>query len=166
MTFVVRCATLLALLSMAATTASWADSFASSASSAGSASLGSISDSSKGSSKSSTGGTKVAEGDYKVIQVAALAGQPGMLQVKLQATAQNGKSNSENNGENTGEQGALWLTLPQQALTQRALVAGDVVSASNRPYGVAFAHADSRTAFFLLLADDWRNDLEPQRVAL
>ena len=154
MTFVARCTTLLSLLSMAATTTCWADSFASSASSAGSASLGSISDSSKGSSKSSTGGTKVAEGDYKVIEVAALAGQPGMLHVKLQATA------------STGEQGALWLTLPQQALTQRALVAGDVVSASNRPYGVAFAHADSRTAFFLLLADDWRGDIDPQPVAL
>jgi len=96
----------------------------------------------------------VAEGDYKVIEVAALAERPGMLQVKLQATDQ------------IGEQGALWLTLPQQALTLRALAAGDVVSASNRPYGVAFAYADSRTAFFLLLADDWRGDVEPKLVTL
>lgn len=143
----------LALLSLA-TASCWADSFASSASSAGSASLGSVSDSSKGSSKSSTGGTKVAEGDYKVIEVAALTGQPGMLRVQLQATAQ------------AGEQGALWLTLPQQALAQRALLAGDVVNASNKPYGLAFAYADSRSAFFLLLADDWRGDIEPQRLAL
>ena len=72
----------LVFLSMATATCQ-ADSFASSASSAGSASLGSVSDSSKGSSKSSTGGTKVAEGDYKVIEVAALAGQPGMLRVQF-----------------------------------------------------------------------------------
>ncbi|CAN5200131.1 hypothetical protein BH11PSE10_BH11PSE10_21200 [soil metagenome] len=144
----------LALLSLVASSACLADSFASSASSAGSASLGSISDSSKGSSKSSTGGTKVAEGDYKVIEVAVLSGQPGMLQLKLKAAAA------------SGEQGALWLTLPQQALAQRALVAGDLVNASYKPYGIAFAHADSRSAFFLLLADDWRNDLDPQPVAL
>jgi hypothetical protein len=148
-----RCLTV-ALLSIASASACWADSLASSASSAGSASLGSLSDSSQGSSKSSTGGTKVAEGDYKVIEVAALADRPGMLQVKLQATAQ------------SNEQGALWLTLPARALTQRALVAGDVVNASNRPYGLAFAYADSGTAFFLALADDWRGDIEPRRVAL
>ena len=148
-----RCLTV-ALLTMASTAASWADSLASSASSAGSASLGSLSDSSQGSSKSSTGGTKVAEGDYKVIEVATLADRPGMLQLKLQATAQ------------SSEQGALWLTLPARALTQRGLVAGDVVNASNRPYGVAFAYADSHTAFFLALADDWRGDIEPQRVVL
>lgn len=149
----VRCLSI-ALLSVAGASACWADSLASSASSAGSASLGSISDSSKGSSKSSTGGTKVAEGDYKVIEVAGLADQPGMLQVKLQATAQ------------VGEAGALWLTLPAQALAQRALLAGDVVNASNRPYGLAFAHADTHTAFFLLLADDWRGDIDPHPVAL
>ena len=143
-----------ALLSIASAGACWADSLASSASSAGSASLGSLSDSSKGSSKSSTGGTKVAEGDYKVIEVATLADRPGMLQLKLQATAQ------------SNEQGTLWLTLPAKALTQRALMAGDVVNASNRPYGVAFAYADSHSAFFLLLADDWRGDIEPQRVVL
>ena len=144
----------LALLLVTGAAACWADSVASSASSAGSASLGSISDSSKGSSKSSTGGTKVAEGDYQVIEVAHLAEQPGMLRVKLQATAQ------------SDHQGALWLTLPAQALTQRALLAGDVVNASNRPYGVAFAYGDSHTAFFLLLADDWRGDVDPQRVVL
>ena len=77
-----------------------------------------------------------------------------MLRVQLQATAQ------------AGEQGALWLTLPQQALAQRALVSGDVVNASKRPYGLAFAYADSRTSFFLLLADDWRGDLDPQPVTL
>lgn len=154
-----RCAAL-ALLSMAST--SWADSLASSASSAGSASLGSISDSSKGSSKSSTGGTKVAEGDYKVIDVATLAGQPGMLRVKLQAAA----TPVDLRGAPGSEPGTLWLTLPAQALAHRALLAGDVVNASNKPYGLAFAYADSGHAFFLLLADDWRGDIDAQAVTL
>ena len=142
-----------ALLSLAAAPCA-ADSLASSASSAGSASLGSVSDSIKGSSKSSTGGTKVAEGDYKVVTVAMVSGQPGMLQVQLQATASN------------TEQGALWLTLPEQALAQRALVAGDVINASLRPFGLAFAYADSRNAFFLLLDDGWRGEIDPQPVRL
>jgi hypothetical protein len=141
-----------ALLSLASASVCWADSLASSASSAGSASLGSISDSSKGSSKSSDGGKKVAAGDYRVLEVAALANKPGMLQLRLQATAQ------------SGEDGALWLTLPRQALIARDVMAGDLLNASPRPYGIAFAHADTRTAFFLLLADDWRGGIDPQLV--
>ena len=142
------------LLSLATATPCLAGSFASSASSAGSASVGSISDSVKGSSNSSSGDNKVAEGDYRVIEVAESTDRPGMLQLKLQATAQPGK------------EGELWLTLPRQAPEQRALVAGDVVSARQRPYGVEFARADTGEAFFLVLADDWHRELDPHRVAL
>ena len=142
------------LLSTAMSSPCLADSSASSASSAGSASLGSLSDSVKGSSKSSSGETKVADGDYRVIEVAELADRPGMLQVTLQAMLRQ------------GEDGALWLTLPRQALARRTLAAGDVVSASRRPYGVEFAHADTRAAFFLLLAGAWAQDLDPHAVTL
>lgn len=131
-----------------------ADSFASSASSASSASVGSLSDSVKGSSTSSSGETKVSDGDYRVIEVAEPADRPGMLQLKLQATAQ------------PGQQGELWLTLPRQALAPRGLAAGDVLSARARPYGVEFARADSREAFFLLLADGWQRELDPHPVTL
>jgi hypothetical protein len=144
----------IALLSAATTLPCLAESFASSASSAGSASSGSLSDSVKGSSKSSSGETKVADGDYRVIEVTALADRPGMLQLTLQATAQ------------AGEQGALWLTLPRQALAQRGLAAGDIVSAKARPYGVEFARADSHQAFFLLLAGAWANDIDPHALTL
>src|SRR6185436_15892890 len=61
-----------------------ADSFASSASSAGSASVGSLSDSLKGSSGSSK--TTVAEGDYRIVEVAA-ADRPNTLRVKMQHVA-------------------------------------------------------------------------------
>ena len=147
---------LAAIALLAATTATpvLADSFASSASSAGSASVGSLSDSVSGSSKSSSGDTKVAEGDYRVIEVAELAQQPGLLKLKLQAAA------------TPGADGELWLTLPRQALAARALAAGDVVSARLRPYGVEFAHADTRDAFFLVLAGHWPRDLAPRPVTL
>lgn len=136
---------------------SLAESFASSASSAGSASVGSLSDSVKGSSNSSSGDAKVAAGEYRVTEVAALADRPGMLRLKLQAAAQ------------TGAGGELWLTLPLQALAERAIAVGDIVSARHRPYGVEFARANGANgheAFFLALADDWQRDLDPRALTL
>ncbi len=148
-------ATLAAML-LAATGVARAESFASSASSAGSASIGSLSDSVRGSSRSSSGDDKkVAEGDYRVLEVADAADRPGHLQLKLQAVAQ------------PGEEGTLWLTLPRQALAPRGLAAGDVVIARQRPYGVEFARADAaqvREAFFLVLADDWHRELDPVKL--
>jgi hypothetical protein len=142
-------------LGMAATSlACLAGSLGSSASSAGSASVGSLSDSVKGSSNSSSGNTRVAEGDYRVVEVAALEARPGMLQLRLQASAQ------------PGEAGALWLTLPRQALAQRALNTGDLVSARLRPYGIEFAHAPGGEPFFLVLADAWHHELEARPVSL
>ena len=139
-----------------------ADSVASSASSAGSASIGSSSDSVKGSSNSSSGKTKVAEGDYRVLQVVALADRPGMLQITLQAVLPAGLPTTAQEGA----AGTLWLTLPGQALARRVMVAGDVVSARRRPYGVEFAYAAPREAFFLVLTGDWPRDIDPQPVTL
>jgi hypothetical protein len=129
-----------------------ADSFASSASSAGSASVGSLSDSFKGSSNSSA--TTVAEGDYRIIEVAAVAERPGMLRLRLQAATA------------AGDADALFLDLPQKALAPHGLVAGDVVTAKHRPYGIELARGDTHEPFFLLLADDWRGDLDPRAVTL
>jgi hypothetical protein len=146
-----------ALSLVAAPMLAGAESFASSASSAGSASLGSLSDSVQGSSRSSSGETKVAEGDYRVIEVTELAERPGLLQLKLQQA------------DVAGEAGELWLTLPQKALAQRPLLVGDTVHAHKRPYGFEFARADgtkSRAPFFLVLANDWKRQLDPQPVKL
>ena len=148
----------IALLGFALSTPSLADSGASSASSAGSASLGSLSNSVTGSSKSSSPADKVAAGDYRVTEVAELADRPGMLRLQLQPMlARN-------------DAGPIWLTLPRQALAQRALLAGDIVSAQHRPYGVEFAHgaeaARGREAFFLVLADDWFGELAPRALSL
>lgn len=146
-----------ALLWLAAAAPCLAESLASSASSAGSASLGSASDSLSGSSNSSAGNKPVAQGDYRVIEVAAAAERPGMLRLQMQATAK------------PGEDGKLWLVLPRQTLAQRPLRAGDIVHARQRPYGVAFARADAaqgREAFFLVLADDWHREIDPRAVRL
>jgi hypothetical protein len=51
------------------------------------------------------------------------------------------------------------LTLPQQALAERALNVGDEVQATPQAYGVAFAHADTGQAFFLVLEDAWHREL-------
>jgi len=129
-------------------------STASSASDGVSASVGSLSDSVKHSSNSSSGDDKVAEGDYRVIEVAAAAGQPGMVQLKLQAVA------------DAGESGALLLLMPQHALDQSGLAAGQVVTARTRPYGVEFAKAADGTAFFLALNDGWLRELQSHPVTL
>lgn len=146
------------LCTLALAAPSWADSGASSASSAGSASVGSLSNSITASSNSSSPADKVAEGDYRVVEVAALAERPGLLRVQLQATA------------GATDAAPIWLTLPAQALAARALRNGDIVHARHRPYGIEFAHAEqagqARSAFFLVLADEWFGELAPRALTL
>jgi hypothetical protein len=154
------------LFGAVAAAATHAESFASSASSAGSASLGSVSDSITNSSRSSSRDTKTADGDYRVIDVAEPADRPGMLRLTLHAEAASDDS------------GDFMLTLPRQALGERGIAVGDVVSARNRPYGVEFARAGTveanaevaarvqREPFFLVLRDDWHRELDPRAVTL
>lgn len=141
------------LLCFAASSPCLAESVASSASSAGSASVGSLSDSFQRSSNSSSRNNEATAGDYKVVNVAAVAERPGMLRLTLQAMP-----------PRSADDDAYWLDLPERALAARGLAPGDVVSAVSRPYGLEFAHADTRQAFFLALADDWHRDLEPRVV--
>lgn len=138
---------LLATLALAATAAQ-ADSFVSSAAGAGSASSGSVSDSLKQSSGSSSGGERRAEGRYRVTEVAKA--DAGKLRLTLQRE-----------GADTVE-----LTLPQQALAAREVRVGDEVQATPQAYGVAFAHADTGRAFFLVLEDAWHRELAARPVTL
>ena len=144
------CALLVSLVSILP---SHAESFASSsASSASSASVGSLSDSIFGSSGSSTGA--VAEGDYRIIDVAA-AERPDRLRLKMQPVARA-----------SDDAAVVYLDLPRAALGDRASPRGDVVGVRQRPYGYEFAWADTRVAFFLVLAADWHRELEPRPVQL
>ncbi|HEY1132580.1 MAG TPA: hypothetical protein VGF12_24445 [Roseateles sp.] len=136
---------LLASLALAATTAAQATSFASSAAEAGSSASGSVSDSFRASSGSS-GGEHRAEGRYRVTDVARA--DAGKLRLTL---ARDGAAPVE-------------LTLPEQALAARTVNVGDEVQATPQPYGVAFAHADTGRAFFLVLEDAWHRELAARAV--
>ncbi len=128
---------------------------ASSAASAASDSIGTLSGSVSGSlQRSSDSSTKknVAQGEYRVVEVAAVEQQPGMLRLTLQALA-----------SDSAEE-ALWLTLPAKAFERSGLGLGQLVAATTRPYGLEFARADTREAFFLLLADDWAQELATRPV--
>lgn len=133
---------LLASLAFAAATAAQADSFVSSAAGAGSASSGSVSESFKQSSTSSSGNDRRAEGRYRVTEVAQAA-DAGKLRLTLQ------REGTE----------PVELTLPEAALAARAVNVGDEVQATPQPYGVAFAHADTGKAFYLVLEDGWHREL-------
>ena len=128
-----------------------ADSFASSASSAGSASSGSISTSLNGSSNSSSRDNKVANGPYRIIDIAATPGRDGMTRLTMRADA---------------APAPLVLDLPRAAFDQQQLAQGDLVHAQNRAYGIEFSRNDTRAAFFLVLADDWYGELATRPVSL
>ncbi len=142
-----------AVLGLAAGPA-WADS-TSSASSAASTSVGSSSTSVEKSSNSSSTKDKVAQGPYTVVEMVALAQQPDMLRLRLQAPAAT---------PGASPAGEIVLLLPRQAAERGQLAVGQIVQAEHRPYGVAFATATpaghAATPFFLVLDDAWFGELE------
>lgn len=132
-----------------------ADSFASSAASGSiGVSLGSISGSVQNSSNASSKGTNVAEGDYRIVDVATYDERPGAVRLKLQALA------------DSTEEGAFYLVLPPQALEQGRLAQGLTVQVRHRPYGLEFTSGPTQQAFFLALSDGWYRDIVSQPVAL
>jgi len=127
---------------------------ASSASSAASDSVGSVSNSVSGSlNKSSDSSTtrQVAQGEYRIVAVLAVAERPGMVKLAL-------------SGVDERQADAWFLTLPATAFNRSGLAAGQTVAATPRPYGMEFSRADSRQAFFLVLADEWMLDLPARAV--
>ena len=131
-----------------------ASSAASSASESVGFSLGSVSGSLHKSSASSSKTTDVAEGDYRILDVADLADRPGLVRLQLQALA------------DPGEGGELQLDLPREAVDRSQLERGHVVAVRQRPYGVEFTDARTQQAFFLVLSDDWYRELRATAVDL
>ena len=115
---------------------------------------GSISDSINGSSHSSSPDNKQVKGDYKVIDMAAVADKPGFVELHLQPVA-----------ANAGRRRDL-PALPRAAADQGHVATGAVVTALQRPYGIEFAANQPRAAFFLALADDVARDMKMAPVAL
>jgi hypothetical protein len=116
--------------------------------------VGSVSTSFEKSSDSSSKGKPVAAGDYKVIEVAQAPTRPGTVRLTLQALADN------------SAEGEYYLYLPQEAATQGGVAAGQVVTARARSYGLEFAQASTKEAFFLVLNDDWYRELQTKVVTL
>ena len=117
-------------------------------------SSGSISDSITGSSHASSPDNKQAQGDFRVIEVADVAGKPGMVELHLQAMAA---------GAVVPE---MYLRLPREAADQGHVARDAIVTALQRPYGIEFAATQPRAAFFLALADDVARDMKMAPVAL
>ncbi len=145
---------LAALVAAALAAPAWADS-TSSASSAASQSVGSISGSIERSSNSSSGDRNVAEGEYRIIEVAEVAGQPGTQRLTLQAVKPAGAATDE-----------FFLYVPQPVVEQGKLAAGGLVLARQKPYGLEFAHAKTLKGFFMALKDEWYRELQTRPVSL
>lgn len=128
--------------------AAHAESTSSAASSAASASIGSVSDSVQGSSRSS-GGQRVAQGDYRIVEVLAQAQPDGRLRLTLQ-----------------GQQDRFDLLLPPSVAERAGLGLGVGVRVAHEPYGLAFTRAGQTAAFFLALEGAWRHELESRVVTL
>lgn len=149
-----RLAAIALLFGASALPAMAASSASSAASDSVTTSVGSLSGSVEQSSASSSGDKKVAEGDYRIIDMATVADRPGMMRMKLQALA------------NRGAEGEFFLYLPQAAVDGSHLAQGGIVTARHKPYGVEFADGQTRQAFFLALADDWYKELQTTAVTL
>ena len=146
----------LALLACAAPlTCLAASSVGSSVSDSLTESSGSVSDSVKGSSHSSSPDNKQVAGDYKVIDMAAVADKPGFVELHLLRVAA---------GTDAGAD--IYLKLPREAAAQGHVATGATITALQRPYGIEFATAQPRAAFYLALADDVLRDTKMAPVAL
>lgn len=143
----------LALPAAAGSTASSASSDGSSASADGSStSLETSSDGSSGDEK------KVADGDYRIIEVADAPARAGTVRLKLHAVADEAASVAKKN--------EFFLYMPQEAYEQSRLGQGSVVTAKARSYGLEFADKAAKKPFFLVLADEWFRELQTKVVRL
>lgn len=154
MRLIPTCLALSLLMLGAAPSLQAASTAASSASEGGSLSVGSVSTSIRKSSDSSSRATGVAQGDYRIIEVAALPEQPGQVRMALQSQA------------DASEQGSLYLYLPAQVVAKAELGAGQLVTATQQPYGIQFAKTETQQAFFLVLEDSVYRELPSRPVTL
>ena len=133
-----------------------AESLASSASSTASFAASSASNSLEASSGSSKKGATAAAGEYRIEAVTVAADRPGMVRLALQPAAGDGQREAFVKDDRQ----PFVLVLPQRTADQQGLARGDTVSVRERVYGFEFARADTRQAFFLVLADGWHRELD------
>lgn len=137
-------------MTLGVSSAQASDSGASSASSAASKGIGSLSDSLQGSSNSSSGKERMAQGRYQIIDMATAPGADGRVQVALQIN----------------QDAPVLLKLPQHIAQQAGLARGVWVDVQHRDFGLAFAVAQAREPFFLVLDDAWQRELDSRPVVI
>lgn len=142
-----RCAAVL-LAGVAVAHGAWAGSASSAASSAGSASLGSVSDSVQGSSRS-VSGQRVAQGEYRIIEIAAEPAPDGRVRLSLQSA-----------------EDRFDLLLPGAVAQRAALDVGQTLRVAHEPFGLSFARKDQAAPFFLALQADWLHEFDNRIVSL
>jgi hypothetical protein len=150
---VIRAAAIASVL-LAASVPSLAGSIAAS-SAAGGSSASLATSAASDSSASSAKAVAQADGPYRVVDVTPVPERPGTVRMQLQALA-----------EGAGPDATLMLYVPQQAVERGGVAAGVTVTASQRPYGVEFAHADTQRAFFLVLHEEYQRELRSNPVTL
>ena len=92
-------------------------------------------DSLNGSSNSSHGDKrKVADGEYRIIQIAATPDRADRTRITMQAN---------------DPQQRIVLDLPQITFDKQQLVVGDAMYAQNRAYGIEFGRSDKHQPFYL-----------------
>ncbi|MBV8680166.1 MAG: hypothetical protein JO338_06910 [Aquitalea sp.] len=114
-----------------------------------SATVGSVSTSLQNSSKAVG---NIAEGDYKVVAVAQ-ADQPGKTQLTLVPVAAANATAPFN------------LFVAQADVKHSGVEAGQIVHAQKQTYGLAFARADNKQPFALLLDQAWKSEVQPKVVS-
>lgn len=143
-----------------------ADSLVASSAAGGSSASSATSASSDASSNSSKQNKPVAEGPYRIVDVAAVTERPGMLRMRLQPLAAPGRSGETGDTGVTAVSNELIIYLPQPAFERSGLGIGGTVAAHQRPYGTELAAAGTHTAFFLMVDDDWTRELAANPVTL
>ena len=149
-------------VAFAATPALAASSASSAASDSVGASVGSLSGSLTTSSESSST-RDVAQGEYRIVHIATANGRPDHLQLSLQRVLPADAAQDEPTSPSAE---TLLLTLPQAAFASSGLGLGQRVAATQRSYGIEFARASDRQAFFLVLEDHWLKELAARPVTL
>jgi hypothetical protein len=143
-------ATSLATLAILATPA-YAASSASSAASSASDSIGSISNSLSTSSNSSTGDRKLAQGEYRIVEIQTEANAAGDETARLRLA---------------GPQGDVELRLPQTVAIRNALGVGRTVTVAERTWGYQFTLDGRSEPFYLAVHTPWLDAFRNQPVAL
>ncbi|KAF7598849.1 MAG: hypothetical protein CGU28_09650 [Candidatus Dactylopiibacterium carminicum] len=118
-----------------------------------STSVGSLSDSISGISHSVKGAVALNEGEYHVVEVAQ-ADADDKVRLTLQPVG------------NDDPEAGLYLQVRTAAVTAAGVRQGDVISAQERPYGIAMYGAAADVPFVLLLADAWRDRIDARPVTL